>query len=107
MRLPVNEPRLKLSVANGPLWTTAPKNARSEAVDTMVEVKPPEMPLFVKLTFIESANAGVANNTSNTVHVKRRDFITAPPATSILPQDLFSVPYGSLPGVYRTSPPHG
>ena len=72
----MNEPRLKFSVANGPLSITVLSNARSEAVDAMFELKPPDKtPLFVKVTFIESANAGAANNTSNTVHVKRRDFI--------------------------------
>jgi hypothetical protein len=69
-------------------------------VDNTPEVKlPDKMPWLVKLSVIESANAGVANNASNTVNVKKNDFITAPPVTLICAQNTcFSVPLLSHPG---------
>src|SRR5947199_728774 len=75
-RLPVKEPRFKLSVANGPGSITVPSKARSQATDVIPEFKLPDRrPWLVNEIETESANTGTAKRPMSAAHTNRRDFI--------------------------------
>jgi energy-coupling factor transporter ATP-binding protein EcfA2 len=75
-RLPVKEPRFKLSVANGPGSITVPSKARSLAVDVIPEFKLPDRtPRLVNEIETESANTGTAERATSAAHSNRRNFI--------------------------------
>jgi hypothetical protein len=80
-RLPVNVPRSKFSVANGPGRIIVLLKARSLATDEIPEFKLPDRtPWLVNEIEIESAKAaGTTKTATSMAHSNRRDFIFPTP----------------------------